>query len=415
MVSGASKRFPEADGQSGLPGAEKLRSLLLHLPVVIYIAPIDANDRMEFVSPQIECLLGWKPDEFQERPALWRSCIHQDDRDRIEFRVKNDPGGPERMVAEYRMMTRAGETIWVHDEATIVRDEDGKPICVQGVLIDVTEKRRLEDEAKRRNEYLAQVEKMISLGTLVSGVAHEINNPNSYILSNATLLRKTWEGTLPILDAYHRESGEFMLGGIPYSRARDKILPQLEAIQQGAERINGIVRELRDYSLQESSVLDQVFSVHEPLKAAITLTTNLVKKSTNRFVVEFGSNLPPIRGARQRLEQVFINLIQNACNALTGMEQGVTVSTRFKPSGRLIIITIRDEGRGIPPEHLKRLGDPFFTTRRECGGTGLGLSISRRIVLEHKGELAFESVPGAGTTVTVSLPVLSEPRPNGES
>lgn len=393
---------------------EHLRPLLHHLPVVVYIAPITANDRLEYVSPQIEPLLGWAPDDFRREPGLWRSCIHPEDRDRIEFRVATEAGRPDRMVAEYRMIRKSGEEIWVHDEATIVRQDDGKPLCVQGVLMDVTERRRLEAESQRRQVYEAQVEKMISLGTLVSGVAHEINNPNSFILSNAAILRKAWESALPILDSFHRESGEFMLGGIPYSRARERVLSQVEGVLQGAERISSIVRELRAYSLRETPGSEQTIDVNEPLKAAITLTTNLLKKSTTRFVVEFGDNLPVVKGNRQRLEQVFINLLQNACQALTSSSQAVIVKTGFQESKRAVLITVRDEGRGIPSEHLKRLGDPFFTTRRDAGGTGLGLSISRRIILEHKGEISFNSLPDRGTTVTVSLPMVISREDKGD-
>jgi len=118
-------------------------------------------------------------------------------------------------------------------------------------------------------------------------------------------------------------------------------------------------------------------------------------------------SLPAVTGHPQRLEQVVINLVQNACQALSNPEGTVSILTRPDPFHNMVCIEIRDEGVGILPEISRRICDPFFTTRRESGGTGLGLSISSRIVSEHGGTMSFDSMPGKGTTVTVALPVNS--------
>jgi polar amino acid transport system substrate-binding protein len=115
--------------------------------------------------------------------------------------------------------------------------------------------------------------------------------------------------------------------------------------------------------------------------------------------------LPTIRGNAQRIEQVVINLILNACQAFDDPEKGIALATRYDHDKGLVICTCRDEGEGIAPEHLPRLTDPFFTTKREQGGTGLGLSVSATIVQQHGGTLEFNSSPGQGTTATLSLPV----------
>ncbi len=115
--------------------------------------------------------------------------------------------------------------------------------------------------------------------------------------------------------------------------------------------------------------------------------------------------MPPILGNAQRIEQVLINLILNACQALTSQDQGIFVSTRFDSVLQRVIVVVRDQGCGIAPEHLSHLTDPFFTTKRETGGTGLGLSVSATIVQQHGGTLDFYSIPGEGTTVTLALPV----------
>jgi polar amino acid transport system substrate-binding protein len=113
-----------------------------------------------------------------------------------------------------------------------------------------------------------------------------------------------------------------------------------------------------------------------------------------------------VRGDAQRLEQVIVNLLLNACQALPDPERAVVLATRLDGAGERVVVEVRDEGVGIAPEHLPRLTEPFFTTRREAGGTGLGLSISAGIVKEHGGTLDFAAAPGGGTVVTLSLPAL---------
>jgi polar amino acid transport system substrate-binding protein len=140
------------------------------------------------------------------------------------------------------------------------------------------------------------------------------------------------------------------------------------------------------------------------VRAALRLTDGALRKATRRLEVALADGLPPVRGDGQRLEQVIVNLVLNACQALPGPERGVAVRTAWDAAARRVVLQVSDEGEGIPAEHLPRLTDPFFTTKRGSGGTGLGLSVSAGIVRDHGGTLAFASTPGAGTTVTVSLP-----------
>jgi len=132
----------------------------------------------------------------------------------------------------------------------------------------------------------------------------------------------------------------------------------------------------------------------------------MIMKSTSHFSIEYGKNLPVLRGNFQRLEQVIINLIQNACQALRDIQKGISVSTSYDEKMRGIVVRVEDEGVGIPSEILPHITDPFFTTKPESGGTGLGLSISSRIVKEHGGTLTFTSEVRKGTRAEIFLPVL---------
>ena len=141
------------------------------------------------------------------------------------------------------------------------------------------------------------------------------------------------------------------------------------------------------------------------LSSAITLVHNMINATTHRFEIEYGKNLPALRGNFQRLEQVVINLIQNACQALPSADRGICVTTFYDDETSNIIIRVQDEGVGIPPETLSQITDPFFTTRQNSGGVGLGLSISSRIVEEHGGSMRFRSKSGSGTKIEIVLPV----------
>jgi polar amino acid transport system substrate-binding protein len=158
----------------------------------------------------------------------------------------------------------------------------------------------------------------------------------------------------------------------------------------------------------------KLIDINEITRAAARLTGNLLKKSTNRFVEKYGTELPPIRGNSQRLEQVVINLLQNSCDALPNSEAAITIETGPAKGGQQLYLKVEDEGCGIPADSLNRVTDPFFTTKRGTGGTGLGLSVSAGIIKEHGGKINFSST-GRGTTVTITLPVAEAAQEKGES
>ncbi|MDN3555884.1 transporter substrate-binding domain-containing protein [Halomonas maura] len=260
------------------------------------------------------------------------------------------------------------------------------------------------EELRRQQQQLIQADKMTSLGILVSGVAHEINNPSSLLLLNLPVLREAYDDARPILEAHYRQHGDFPLGGLPYSRMRDEIPSMLDEMLEGTQRIKRIVGDLKDFARQGSAELGERLDLNEVVRTAVRLVDNSIRKATDRFETRYAEDLPAVQGNGQRIEQVVINLVLNACQALEGRAQGIRLTTRQHPGDGTVTLEVRDEGRGIDPEAINRLTDPFFTTRRECGGTGLGLSVSAGIVREHQGQLAFASRPGAGTTATLALP-----------
>jgi signal transduction histidine kinase len=240
-------------------------------------------------------------------------------------------------------------------------------------------------------------------------MAHEINNPNNFIMLNAPILRAAWESALPILDEYHRENGDFLMGGMRFSELREQMPKLLAGVSQGAERIKQIVANLKHYVRGDTGGPDQLVDVNAVITSAVSLISNVIKNATDHFAVELATDLPPVRGSFQRLEQVILNLIQNACQALPDRTRGLFIATETEAGGAGVRVAIRDEGAGIRAADLPRVREPFFTTKADSGGIGLGLSISSRIVEELRGSMQFSSEPGSGTTVTLHLPSAARP------
>ncbi|WP_320172090.1 PocR ligand-binding domain-containing protein [Maridesulfovibrio sp.] len=270
---------------------------------------------------------------------------------------------------------------------------------------DITERVESERQAKEKQQQLIQADKMVSLGVLVSGMAHEINNPNSFMTLNLPLLAEIWGDISPILEDYYHENGEFLAGGLEYSELRSFMPDLLARMQEGAARISGIVNSLKDYSRLQPGELMWDVDLGDVIRNSLRLLENLISQKTSKFEIDIDGDLPPVLGNSQRLSQVLINLLVNSCEALTDRKQAIYLSSRYNRDRKRIDIVVRDEGVGIAEEHLTKITDPFFTTKRNCGGTGLGLSVSSTIVQEHGGELEFSANPGGGTVARFSIPV----------
>jgi polar amino acid transport system substrate-binding protein len=186
---------------------------------------------------------------------------------------------------------------------------------------------------------------------------------------------------------------------------RQNIPTLFSGISEGAKRIKQIVDDLRNYVRDDTADLNQSVDINAVIKSAVGLLSNMIKNSTHNFSMTYGKNLPLLKGNFQRLEQVLINLIQNACQALPDARKGIFISVQWIEEKSTVVIEVRDEGMGIAPEKIAHITDPFFTTKSDSGGVGLGLSISAKIVEEHGGTLHFDSEIGVGTLAKITLPV----------
>lgn len=277
----------------------------------------------------------------------------------------------------------------------LTESSDGSGCIIH--IRDLTDEKRMEEE-------LIQADKMVSLGVLVSGVAHEINNPNNLIMLNTPILKEAWQSVLPILDAYYEEHGDYTVSGLTYTEMRDATVKLLDSISGGSKRIKRIVQDLKDFArYQPGDIMDTV-DINKSVKNALSLVTNQINKVTHHFSTRYDEALPILKGNRQKLEQVIINLLQNACQSLSDPSKQISVRTFLDPKSDMVAVEVKDEGRGISSSHLHRIMDPFFTTKQDPEGTGLGLSVSNKIIKEHGGRIHVKTEEGKGSIFTILLP-----------
>jgi len=257
--------------------------------------------------------------------------------------------------------------------------------------------RELEALARVRADQLVAADRMATLGVMAAGVAHEINNPTSFISGNLQILREF----MPVVERALRAVGDG--DGDEAERARFVLeeLPQMTAsMQNGVDRIAHIVKGLRQYA--HSGRATGLVDVNDSVRLAADLCRGAFKKHVLPEL-SLGEGLPSVRGDRQQIEQVLVNLFVNAADALLDVGGGALMVRTLVDDG-MVVVVVEDTGPGIEPANLPELFKPFFTTKDVGKGTGLGLSICERIVRDHGGTLAATNREGGGARFTLALP-----------
>lgn len=368
----------------------KLRDMFQHSPDIIMT--VDDGGKVLLMNRSIPALPA-------ER-ALGRSALALMPRDlRKWFRKALKKVFDKGATRQFQYSADDG-TYW-EGRVVPIRDDDNQISAAMVIAADVTEKRNLEEQALH-NARLA------SIGVLAAGVAHEINNPNNAIQFNASLVSRAWQDITPILHEYSKEHGDFALGGLSFVESCDTYPRLLSEITRNSDRIRRIVQNLKHMSRQDGGNLTEIVDVQQVLEATVMILHNQIQKFTDFFTLQVPDGLPAVSGNSQQLEQVFVNVLLNALQALPDRTCKVHIGAVFDADNGFVCVTVRDEGRGISERDLGRLTEPFFSTRTDAGGTGLGLSISRSIMEKLGGGMGFESALGKGTTVTIRIPALQQ-------
>jgi PAS domain S-box-containing protein len=267
---------------------------------------------------------------------------------------------------------------------------------------DITEEKRMEKQ-------LIQSEKLASIGVLVSGIAHEINNPNNYISVNIPILRDYINTVIPIIDEYAKKHPDLEIFHMPYPEFRKDIFELLDNIQHGSRQIKAIVKDLKIFSKPGKDKTVEKIDLKPMFEKVVAFCRSKIRKTVKTFTVDIPENLSEMLIDRKPLEQILINLLINAANAFDQpVDENSRVDLAVSMDGskeNQLVIEVRDTGRGMDEKTLEKIFDPFFTTNPSEEGTGLGMYIVHNLIEELGGRIQVESKLGEGSKFTVILTV----------
>jgi len=365
------------------------------------LVAVDLTGNIKTVNRALLETLGYREEELAGRPVA--RILGKDARVPGPGKEGWNESGMVR-DAECAFVSREGEEIPVRLSGASLRNHGGALSGAVYIAVDMRERKREEQEARQQQAKLIHSSRMAALGALVSGVAHEVSNPNNVVMFNAPIVLSAWRDAADVLERQYRERGDFPVGGMPYSEMREGVPRMIQGISEASARIRDIVATLKDYTRQKDARPGSRFHVNDVVRATVKILNHEIMKGTRDFRVTYGDGLPPVEGSAAELEQVILNLILNALQALPDPRKGIRVSTTLREETGHVLIAVADEGSGMAPEILDRITEPFFSTKLESGGLGLGLSVSQAIMEKHRGTLTFRSDVGRGTEACAVLP-----------
>ncbi|MBI4776680.1 MAG: PAS domain S-box protein [Deltaproteobacteria bacterium] len=339
---------------------------------------LDPEGKLIFFNRAAEEITGYNRVEAAGKGWL-ETFVPESERKRVSANVSLEDHSNRMGTFQSLLMTRAGGERFISWNSSVLEDASGRPWGILLIGLDLTDQRVLE-------EHLFQAEKLSSIGQLVAGVAHELNNPLTSILGFAEHLQE--QPALP-----------------------DQAVRPLQIICEEARRSAELVKRLLTFARQHKTERESC-NLNAIVNTILDIQRYQFKKSGLVLLRELDPGLPPIHADPVQIQQVIVNLVSNALEALRDAEMAdrpgiVTVRTRT--SEEYVILEVEDNGPGIPEEHRRKLFDPFFTTKPPGKGTGLGLSISYGIVKEHGGNIHCRNLPGAGVRFVVELPRETSP------
>lgn len=397
----------------------RYRSLVEQIPLVIYIDALDETSSNIYTSPQIEGLVGYSPEEWVEDRELFTKLLHPDDRKRVMGEIaRAHEADAESFCSEYRLLSRDGRVVWVHDESVTVREEDGRPLYAQGYIFDITARKLAEMERERllageqrarteaerargafarQNADLVRLnERLLELDRLkdefVALVSHELRTPLTSIRGYLELIREGKGGKV--------------------TKKQERFL---EVMNRNSERLLRLVSDLLFVAQAESGNVSlelEQLDLAGVAKESVDATRPLAATRAIALTIESEDELRVVAD-RARLVQLLDNLLSNA---LKFTPEGGRVDVTVSAQNGHAVLEVADSGIGIPRGEQDRLFDRFFrastATAQAVPGTGLGLAIAKAIVDAHDGSIEVESDEGSGSTFRVQLPVRQRrPRP----
>ncbi|MEN6476038.1 MAG: PAS domain-containing protein [Syntrophaceae bacterium] len=356
---------------------EIFRSLVENINEVIFV--VDTGGVLTYVSPSVEAMLGYEPTQLVGHPYI--EFIYPEDTAVHMQHFKQALDG-QIGSQEYRVAHRNGETRWIQTSSRPVYS-DGVLLGIQGVMTDITQRKFLQ-------ERLILTEKLAATGQLAASVAHEINSPLQAITMMLADIRSTHKDDIVLLE-------------------------MLDLIKSAFNSIRDTVRNLLD--LNRPGMEDKrPCNINEVIEKTVSLVSSYMKQSRVKVELDLNPRLPNLKASPQQLGQVFLNLINNAFESITGIshpndgeipvQKGGVIIIRTNSDNARIVVEVKDSGPGIRPEDMGHIFDPFFTRKKRMG-MGVGLSICLGIIEDHKGTIEAANAPEGGAMFKVTLPITS--------
>jgi two-component system cell cycle sensor histidine kinase/response regulator CckA len=360
--------------------AEAQPPLSERLPIVTYTNAFQRTAETVWMSPQVERLFGYRVEEWVGKAGFFETILHPDDRGPVLAEMQASRAELRPFSRDYRLRSRDGRVVWVHDESVPIVDDDGRPEFIQGYFIDITERKELE-------RHLLQSQKTEALGRMAAGIAHDFNNLLTAIGGYAEFAKRSLGPDAPAWRHVHE-------------------------IASTVERAKKLTRQLLAFSRRDELEAQPVC-----LTALVNNMESMLLHVAGRSVqldLELGDT-PKVVADPGQLEQVLMNLVSNARDAgaarvairtmATTIGRGYESRRLGVTAGPYVALVVSDTGSGMDEETQARVFDPFFTTKHRDGGTGLGLSLAHSVIRQCGGAIEVSSALGAGTTFRILLPV----------